>query len=599
MRVLCLLLDRAGEIVTREELRHALWIDGTTVEFDGSLNAALKRLRSALGDDADNPTFIETVPRRGYRFIAPVHREDDGAPSEPNGQASPPSDTVASDPKTPSAEITPPSTVRWIAAAVLLLCIASVVIVGWRYTQHSPTESTPEHKVIAVLPFTNQGAGRDLDYLSYAIGNELVTDLTYSPSLSVRPFSSTSKYGSQPGDLAALGKELRVSHILAGVYLLNKQQLQVNLELVDVAKDKLVWRDEILVSPQEMVALRNQLTERASRGLMAAIHVPPSSLIDFPAPRNEQAFRLYLDSLGISHDPVPNREAIKYLERSVALDSGYPPTWAELGWRYYIDYSYGGGGDEERAKGLETYRRMKELDPHGTVNVITLRTEQGELEAAYDEAASLVQRRPDASASHYEMSYVLRYAGLLDEAGKECDAALSIDPGYSAFRSCAVPFIAQGDYGHAEKFIQLDSKTGFAAMLRLEIAMRTRDTAKGLAEAEFASQTGFPSAKLVAAFLHHASEAELNKAAAELERSSNSVHDPEIIYRNAEVLSYSGETDAALRQLAKAVAGNYCSYPAIDTNPIFDPLRQRPEFARIREAASQCQQTFQNHRRLN
>ena len=75
LRVLCLLLERAGDIVTREELRQSLWPEGTYVEFEGSLNAILKRLRFALGDDADNPVFIETVPRRGYRFIAPVERE--------------------------------------------------------------------------------------------------------------------------------------------------------------------------------------------------------------------------------------------------------------------------------------------------------------------------------------------------------------------------------------------------------------------------------------------------------------------------------------------------------------------------------------------
>src|SRR5579863_10188250 len=75
LRVLCLLLERPREIVTREDLRQSLWPEGTYVEFDGSLNAALKRLRFALGDDADNPIFIETVPRRGYRFIAPVQQE--------------------------------------------------------------------------------------------------------------------------------------------------------------------------------------------------------------------------------------------------------------------------------------------------------------------------------------------------------------------------------------------------------------------------------------------------------------------------------------------------------------------------------------------
>jgi DNA-binding winged helix-turn-helix (wHTH) protein/TolB-like protein len=242
LRVLCLLLERPGEIVTRDELRQTLWPSGTYVEFDGNLNSTLKRLRFALGDDADNPIFVETVPKRGYRFIAPVTFE----PPPEIAAGTQPATTLKSA-GSQTAEDNGPSWSRfrlrpgWVLAAMAVLLLWA----GWRYIKRSQPSPEATRKVIAVLPFSNEGAGPDFDYLRYAIANDLVTDLTYARSVTVRPFASTSKYGSQSADPEAVGKELRVTHVVAGGFLLDKdkQNLRVNLELVDVAQNQPVWRE--------------------------------------------------------------------------------------------------------------------------------------------------------------------------------------------------------------------------------------------------------------------------------------------------------------------------------------------------------------------
>ena len=377
--------------------------------------------------------------------------------------------------------------------------------------------------------------------------------------------------------------------------MLDKQNLHVNMELVEVARNEPVWRDELTVLPQELVALSNRVATRAAESLLPAINIP-SGLSDVPKPKNERAFTLYSHSLGISHDPGPNQVAIKNLEESVSLDSGYAPAWDELAWRYYIDYAYGNGREAALDKVMQAQIRQVRLDPNGIGNTITIQTEQGKLGAAYDEAVNLLQRRPDSSSAHYEMSYVLRYAGLLDEASKECDLAFAIDPGFSAFRSCAVPFILAGNYAQAQKYIRLDENTGFGAMLRLEIALRTGNAAAALTESGAASETGFPFANVVRLYLSHAPRAELSRAAAGLEADPRSARDSESLYRNAAALSFCGEPEAALSELRKAITGNYCSYPAVDKDPLFDPIRQRPEFAELRLAAVRCQQDFLTHR---
>ena len=282
LRVLCLLLERPGEIVGREELRQSLWPSGTYVEFDGSLNAALKRLRFALGDDADNPIFIETVPKHGYRFIAPVTCEP---PPEIAAGAEPATTFRSTGLQTTADTGLSRSRFRlwqsWVLAAIAVLLLWA----GWRYIRRSSPNPEASRKVIAVLPFSNEGAGPDFDYLRYAIANDLVTDLTYARSVTVRPFASTSKYGSQPADPETVGKELRVTHVVAGGFLLDNKNLRVNLELVDVAQNQPVWREEVTVSPQELVALHDKLAVSAAKGLLPAINISTTPPLQCPRQR--------------------------------------------------------------------------------------------------------------------------------------------------------------------------------------------------------------------------------------------------------------------------------------------------------------------------
>jgi len=592
LRVLCLLLERPGEVVAREELRKSLWPDGTYVEFDSSLNVTLTKLRFALGDNADNPLFIETVPRRGYRFIAPVEVEQSLKTSVLD-----PSILKSADLQSGDVSSSAPSSRRWLWW--MLPALGLLLAMVWRYATSNRPRPVAAQKVIAVLPFSNEGGGPDFDYLRYAIANDLVTDLTYS-RVAVRPFASTSRYASQPPDPEAVGKELRVTHVVAGGFLLDKdkQNLRVNLELVDVAQNQAIWREEITVSPQELVALHDKLASRVAMGLLTALNVSIASAADTPAPKSEKGLDLFLHSLTIPLDPGPNLLAIKKLEESVSLDSGYAPAWRELGWRYYIDYHYGNGGDAAVAKALQAYKRQSELDPNWPPVATPIRVEQGDLNGAYDQAADFLRRRPDVSWAHYSMSYVLRYAGLLDEAGKQCDAALAIDPGYNMFRSCANPFILKGDYEHAQRYIRLDENSGVGALLRMMIALRTGNTTAALTESNVvASQTGYRLADLVRAYSSHAPKEELSRSAARVVADINTSRDAEEVYRNAEILSLCGQTDLALMQLRRAIQGNYCSYPAIDKDPLFESIRHYSQFAELRQASIQCQQNFLAHRR--
>jgi tetratricopeptide (TPR) repeat protein len=286
------------------------------------------------------------------------------------------------------------------------------------------------------------------------------------------------------------------------------------------------------------------------------------------------------------------------LEQSISLDSGYAPAWEQLAWRYYMDFHYEDAGNAAIAKSLEASKRQAELDPNTPPMSITIQVEQGDLNDAYDQAARFLQRRPDSSMGHFWMSYVLRYAGLLDDSQKQCDAALALDPGFNLLRTCAFPYLMAGDYAHAQPYISLDPS--FGAWARLRIAMRNGDSAVLLKESTEAFQSGFTRAgDLVALFqscLNKTSEGELRKAMTRIETDPVGALDHEIPYQFAEDFAFCGQEDAALEQLRKAIEGNYCSYPAMDKDPVFDRIRQRPEFAELRAAGIHCQQEFMNHR---
>jgi DNA-binding winged helix-turn-helix (wHTH) protein/TolB-like protein/tetratricopeptide (TPR) repeat protein len=591
-QVLVLLLKKPGEIVIRGELHKALWPEGTYVDFDGSLNVILKRLRAAIDDDSDNPRFIETVPRRGYRFIAPVSI-DQPVPALDVGNSGPKFRSVSA--VTLSTE--GPRKVTWGMTLALAVGVLLVAGCGWWYFLRHQSVVHAAPKAIAVLPFTNEGAGSDFDYLRYAIANDLVTDFSHTPSINVRPVASTSKYATQPFDPATSGKELRVSHVVEGSFLKDQKSLRVNLELVDVARNQVVWRDEVTVGTEELITLHDKLVVSATKGLLPALDISDATKDEIPSPKNEEAFYLFLHAVTVPLDPVPNQTAITKLEESVSLDSQYAPAWGEMGWRYYLDYRYGKGGEDAKTKCLQAFKRLYELDPNAPAWT-TIRVEQGDLDGAYNQLAQLLQKRPGFSGAHFGMSYVLRYAGLLKEAGRECDKAFALDP-VNGYRSCATVFILRGEYAHAKKYINLDKDSGVAALMRMVIALRMRDSAAVLAEINAAEQRGYRSvnAGLVRAYLSHASAAELAKAVADVEGDPVSSRDPELLYQNAEALAFCGQSDPAIRQLGKAIKGNYCSYPAMDQDPLFDSIRQRQEFAELRQAATQCQQSFLTHRK--
>jgi TolB-like protein/predicted Ser/Thr protein kinase len=487
-----------------------------------------------------------------------------------------------------------------VATSVAVVAGVVFALVSWQNRHRVVTTvGSANPTTVAVLPFQNMSADKDVDFLRLALPDEIATTLSYARSLSIRPFATTSKYTGAALDLQQAGREMRVTDIVTGHYLKEGDQLQITLEAVDVEDNRTLWRDTLNVAAPDMIAMRSQITAKVRQGLVPALGAGLDSAESGTRPKSEEAYDLYLRSVSLPHDPAPNKDAIAMLERAVGLDPTYASAWEALGLRYYFDSQYSNGGEAMFQRSNTALERALALDPNLTVaagQVIANRVERGDLVRAYQDAEGLVKRQPGNAMAHMALSYVLRYAGLLNESAHECDAALALDPGNYQFRSCSLVFAAMGNPERVMDFVRLDAGSDWVRRNRVRFLVSEGK----LAEARQAVQDWPPGARFAKfwkACLERPSStppqsAELDVAARELEPVMVSNPDPENRYLFATEMASCGQKDAALRLLKTAIEGRYCAYTALQSDPLLKPLRALPEYSQLLSAAKHCQDNF-------
>ena len=345
----------------------------------------------------------------------------------------------------------------------------------------------------------------------------------------------------------------------------------------------------------DIIALSEQLSNRVREGLLPALAAGPLMAAD-KRPRNADAYALYLKSLSMSRDPAPNREAIALLERAISLDPDYANGWAAIGIRYYYDWQYGAGGIEAMHRAEAAARQTLALDPNdmqATLGLLHLQVEVGRGIDVYDSSAKLVQQRPESAEAHFSFGLLLRYAGLIDDAARECDRAMALDPASNAIRSCFVPFMLLGRYDRALDFIRSDAGSAWAANASRLVYQRMGRRTE--AREELARSGPQPAKRLTSCLDGAVPRGAGRNQRSGIERGVGSTRIRNACYFDASDLAYCGYPAPSLRLLDEAIRRNYCAYPAIDTDPTFASIRPRPEFAQIRAAARACRKRFEQH----
>lgn len=322
-KVLGILIRRAGQIVTRQELVREVWGADTFVDFDQGLNYAIRQIRTALNDDADEPTFLETLPKRGYRFIAPL--ETLSRPGVPDTSSESPHD--AGQNVQPSA----PEGTRPIQVAVFVsIAVAAALIGAFLLLYRSSPEPRPQPITsIAVLPLHNLSKDSDQEYFSDGMTDELITDLANVTQLRVISHTSVERFKSPRRPLPEIARELGVDSVVEGTVMRSGERVRITIQLIDARSDRHLWARSYERDLQNVFALQRDVAKDVAE--QVAVKLRPSqgeklwsNSVD---PRAHEA---YLKGLYDASKLTPEglKRGVEYFDQSIALDGMYAPAYA-------------------------------------------------------------------------------------------------------------------------------------------------------------------------------------------------------------------------------------------------------------------------------
>ncbi len=488
------------------------------------------------------------------------------------------------------------TTSRW--QTYLLIAMSAVLIMlltvgGLWWFKHRPGAPGAAKNTIAVLPLQNVNGDVSVDFLRYALADEIANVLTYSRTLDVRPSSLTRKYSGGDIDLQKVGRELHAATLLTGHFVKQGENLLVTLEAIDVRDDRVFWQTTFTAPAQDLIALQSDMAAQLRQGLLPTLGVTGATVATATRPKNPEAYDLYLHALALPHDPGPNKDAVAVLQNVVQMDPAYAPAWEQLGLRAYYDSTYSDGGETMFQLSNHACETALQLDPNLTLaagQLITNRVERGELGKAYQAAQDLVKRRPENAQAHFVMSYVYRYAGMLHEATNECNTALGLDPGNYIFRSCAWPFMDLGNTDRAADFVRLDAGSLWASYVTPYLFLRAGKVAEAREAVKQMPTAPRYHRDLFESCLNLRPASELDRLAHEAETSFPAEPDPELWYNEGALFGFCGKKQAALHLLESAIENNYCSYDNLLTDPLLAKLRSDPDIDKLLTAAHQCQE---------
>jgi len=437
--VLAMLVEKPGEVVGREQLRERLWPTDTFVDFDHGVNTAINRLREALGDSADNPRFIETLPRRGYRFIAPV---ESGAPPAP---AAPPVGSTAPETQPIPTVDAAKAPGKWkkfaglLAAMVLLGLLVAANVGDLRRRLFGGPPRTPVQS-IAVLPLVNLSNDVNQDYFADGMTEALTTDLGKISALRVISRTSVTQYKGTKKTLPEIARELQVDALVEGTVLRSGNHMRITANLVQASPEKHLWADSYESEVGDILTVQTQVAQAVAREIQVKLTPAEQKLLSNARPVNPAAHDDYLKGRYLCDQDTREGldKGIPYFQRAIQEAPDDPLGYAGLADCYSL-LAYGGDlftndpkGKSFLLKARDAALKALQLDPNaaeahtslGKVRMI-LEWDWAGAEAEFKRAIEL---NPSYAAAHMWYAHYLVAVGRYDEAVLDAKRSLELDP---------------------------------------------------------------------------------------------------------------------------------------------------------------------------
>ena len=586
LQVLAVLLRRRGELVTREELRAEIWPVDTFVDFDHSLHNAIARIREALGDSADAPRYIETLPRRGYRYIGPLEDFQRPRLAAKTGDHH----------STPPVALVPPSKRK--RSLVLVLCALFTLVLTastiWWYI-HAKAAVPPIHS-IAVLPLDNLSGDPSEEFFADGMTDQLTTDLAKFGSLRVISRTSVMHYKGAKKGLPEIARELNVDAIVEGSVVRSGQRVRVTAQLIQAAGDQHLWAETYDRDLGDILKLQGEVADAIAQQVRAQVTPRQEAQTRKVHAVNPAAYDAYLRGrlyfVNEFAKPESLRKAQNYFEQSIQADPNFALAYAGLADSYvYLAFAGALQRDQAYRSANEALAKASELDDsigeaHDTRGLLSSEFDW-DWDAADHEFNRAIALAPSYSCAHEDRAIFLALVGRRAEALAEIAKIDQLDYGFSAARTESWTYHELRDYRGlieaSRRGLLLDPQDGFQ---HYNLGVGYEGTGR-LQEAiseyqkviEISAADSLGPVALAHAYSAVGKKAEAAKILHDLERRLKETSASP--YAMARIYAGLGENDKAFKSLEKAYFEKSFEILNLESDLQLDSLHPDPRFRNL------------------
>jgi TolB-like protein/DNA-binding winged helix-turn-helix (wHTH) protein/Tfp pilus assembly protein PilF len=589
-RLLAMLLARPGQLVTREELRATIW-PHTIVDFDHGLNKAVSKVRDALGDSAESPRFIETVARRGYRFLADVALVPDG--SQQTATAHPAVGADAGPPVRPEAGTSSPRSPRvprWMLFGVGVALVLAGAVSWILYT--SKTSSSPTIRSLAVLPLKNLSGDASQDYFSDGMTEELITQLGQISALRVISSTSVMLYKGVDKPLADIGRELSVQAVVEGSVLRSGDRVRITAQLIRVPADEQMWAQSYEGELRDMLALQSKVAQDIAEQIRATLSRRQQAALRKPRTVSPDAYEDYLKGRYFWNKRTGDglKKAIDYFSRAVEADPNYAEAYSGLADSYALagDWLYEVLPPQEafrqaRAAATRALALDDTLGAAHTSLAFALDLYAWDWAAAEKEYKRAIELSPGYATAHHWYAWHLLVMGRDSEGIFEMRRAESLDPlsliiSADLAEALCIAHLYDESVRQSKRTLDLDPNFAVAHYQLGQAFAQKHLYDEAIAEfqraIELSGHSGAFDSNLAYVYALSGRKVEAEKILEALQAGPGK--NPSIDANIALVYVGLGDHDQAMNWLNKAYEARF--NPSILLRPAFDPLRSDVRF---------------------
>lgn len=631
--LLIFLVQNPGRLLTREQIMRAVWLDSFVEE--ANLTVWISVLRKTLGEGEGAPQYIETVPKKGYRFIAEVQAGTTPEPAEAQTMAAVPTsvrelsvrvnnngavlDKATAVPAIEVAgiaDVNAPSRLTSEEAAsardwrkrfaILLLAVSVGLLILLAYLAftriRTASPKPPPLRTLAVLPFRNLQPSASDDFLGYSLADAVITKMGYVSSLSVRPSTAIEKYRNQTIDVRKVASDLNVDTLLTANYVREGDNLRITYQLIEAKTDKIIGKGTIDVKYDKLLHVQDSVAQEVIHVLELNLTPAEAKRIKPDHPIDPLAYEYYLRGVDL-HSRHEFPMAIQMLEKSRDIDPNYALTWTYLGASYNSAAAFQLGGKQQYDKARAAYEKALSLQPEqleARMFLANLLVDTGNVDQAVPLLRDGLKTNPNHAALHWELGYAYRFAGMLQESVAECERAREIDPLVKESNGSMLnAYLYLGEYDEFLQSLPDDNNSAFAVFYRgfgeyykkdWNQAAKDFDRAYAL-DPTLYTQTGKAFSDAIA---HRNAEGLELLRNVEGKIQQRGVGDPEGSYKIAQAYAALGDKDSALRVLRLSIEGGFFPYPYFVSDPLLDSLRHHSEFSNLMAMAQKRHDVFRS-----